>query len=50
MRATPPVALVTGASFGIGKAAALALSDANMVRAETPLPVYPHRPCVFEES
>jgi NAD(P)-dependent dehydrogenase (short-subunit alcohol dehydrogenase family) len=29
MTATPPVALVTGASSGIGKAAALALSDAG---------------------
>jgi NAD(P)-dependent dehydrogenase (short-subunit alcohol dehydrogenase family) len=29
MTANPPVALVTGASFGIGKAAALALSDAG---------------------
>jgi hypothetical protein len=42
MAATPQVALVTGASSGIGKAA-------NLVRADTPLPVYAHRRRVFED-
>jgi NAD(P)-dependent dehydrogenase (short-subunit alcohol dehydrogenase family) len=54
MAATRPVALVTGAPSGLGKAVTLALSGVRVLRVQpgptnTPLPVYAHQRRVFED-